>query len=256
MRKISHRDEGFFFIPLGVGDAFSARHYSSCLAVSAEGRWILIDCPHPIRKILREGSDKAGVALDADRIEAVVLTHLHADHASGLESLAFYNLYKLGRKTHVITHPEAARDLWPRHLFAGMGRTIPEPKGKAVERAFDDFFTLEVMREDAALTFGPFTITCRRTIHHLPTMGVRVMALGRTLAYSSDTSWDPGLVEWLMDADVILHETGNGIHTPYEALEALPASVRRRMRVIHVPDDFDFSGGRIKPLRQGRLYRV
>src|SRR5262249_4736515 len=67
-------------IPLGVGDAFSAVYYSSCLALEAEGAWLLIDCPHPIRKVLREGGAAAGVPLDVDRFTAVVLTHLHADH--------------------------------------------------------------------------------------------------------------------------------------------------------------------------------
>ena len=42
----------FRFICLGCGDAFSALYYSSCLAIEAGGRTLLIDCPHPIRKIL------------------------------------------------------------------------------------------------------------------------------------------------------------------------------------------------------------
>src|SRR5512140_3729874 len=82
---------GLAFVPLGVGDAFSALRYSSCVAVEAEGRWLLVDCPHPIRKILREGSARAGVALDVGSFEAVVVTHVHADHASGLEVLGFYS---------------------------------------------------------------------------------------------------------------------------------------------------------------------
>ena len=80
----------FRFIPLGVGDAFSARYYSSCLALEAEGTWLLIDCPHPIRKLMREASVAAGVELDADRIAAICLTHLHADHCSGLEGIGLF----------------------------------------------------------------------------------------------------------------------------------------------------------------------
>jgi hypothetical protein len=61
--------EGFTFIPLGVGDAFTARYYTSCIALQAGGRRLLIDCPHPIRKILREGGASAGVDLDLSNIE-------------------------------------------------------------------------------------------------------------------------------------------------------------------------------------------
>ena len=42
-------------IPLGVGDAFSARHYTTCLALGVDDSWLLIDCPHPVRKMLDYG---------------------------------------------------------------------------------------------------------------------------------------------------------------------------------------------------------
>src|SRR3970282_1499137 len=53
---------GLSFVPLGVGDAFTAIYYTSCMALESGGRWILVDCPHPIRKILREGGAAARVA--------------------------------------------------------------------------------------------------------------------------------------------------------------------------------------------------
>ena len=66
---------GMRLLPLGVGDAFSALNYSTCLALEAEGAWLLIDCPHPIRKMLREASISAGVVLGIEQVRAVVLTH-------------------------------------------------------------------------------------------------------------------------------------------------------------------------------------
>ena len=79
-------------IPLGVGDAFTARHYTTCLALGVDDAWLLIDCPHPVRKMWREASLSALVeALDLDRVVGVAITHLHADHASGLEDFAYCN---------------------------------------------------------------------------------------------------------------------------------------------------------------------
>src|SRR3954452_9723635 len=95
---------GLRFVCLGVGDAFSARWYSSCLAVESGGTWLLVDCPHPIRKILREAGEACGERLDIDVFSAVVLTHLHADHASGLEGLGFYSHFILKRPAVVVTH--------------------------------------------------------------------------------------------------------------------------------------------------------
>ena len=83
-------------IPLGVGEAFTARHYTTCLALGADDDWILIDCPHPVRKMLREGSTAAGIPLDLDRISAVAVSHLHADHCCGLEDFGYYSFYRAG----------------------------------------------------------------------------------------------------------------------------------------------------------------
>src|SRR5437660_10987392 len=97
---------GLRLVPLGVGDAFSALYYSSCLAPEAEGSWLLIDCPHPIRKILRESGLAAGLGLDVGQFGALVLTHLHADHSSGLEGLAFFSRFVLGRRMPLLSHPD------------------------------------------------------------------------------------------------------------------------------------------------------
>src|SRR5258708_34943926 len=95
---------GLAVVALGVGDAFSARYYSSCLAVGAEGAWLLVDCPHPIRKILREAGGAAGVALDAGDFAAVVVSHLHADHSSGLQGFGYFPPFVLRRRTRLRAH--------------------------------------------------------------------------------------------------------------------------------------------------------
>jgi hypothetical protein len=47
-----------------------------------------------------------------------------------------------------------------------------------------------------------------------------------------------------------------GVHTPYEKLAALPANLRSRMRLTHLPDDFDAASSVIEPLYQGRCYVI
>jgi ribonuclease BN (tRNA processing enzyme) len=243
------------FVCLGTGDAFSARWYSSSLAIEAEGVWLLFDCPHPIRKILREAGESAGVPLDIDRFAAVALSHLHADHASGLEGWAFFSKFVLNRRAVVLTHPEVAEPLWG-HLSASMGPILSAPGGQTVANERDDYFEIHSLDETAPVQFGPFSIECRRTLHHIPTFAMRIHAAGRTLALSADTSFDPELIAWLSAADLIVHETNVGIHTPYERLAALPAELRQKMRLTHYPDDFDTAGSVIEPLEQGQLYTV
>ncbi|MBM4115641.1 MAG: ribonuclease Z, partial [Phycisphaerae bacterium] len=41
-------------LPLGVGSAFSSRYYGSSCVIQGPGGNILVDCPDPIRKVIRE----------------------------------------------------------------------------------------------------------------------------------------------------------------------------------------------------------
>jgi ribonuclease BN (tRNA processing enzyme) len=241
----------------GVGDAFSARYYSSCLAVEADGSWLLIDCAHPIRKVLREASISAGISLDLDRITGVALSHLHADHCSGLEVLGFYNRFALDRRAPLLAHPLVSERLWDAHLAAGMESAIQKPGQPPALRRLEDFFELLPLSESKAVTFGPFSIRCRQTVHTVPTTAFLVRAGDRCLGYSADTAFDPGLIDWLAGADLIVHETNPGLlHTPYADLVALPDAIRAKMRLIHYPDNFDLDQSVIEPLHQGRLYKV
>lgn len=244
------------FLPLGVGDAFSALRYSSCLAVEAEGQVLLIDCPHPIRKMLREASQASGVPLDVDRVAGVALTHLHADHSSGLEGLAYFSFFVLKRKLALLAHPDVTRRLWDGHLAAGMECLIEQHGAAPNPKHFEDYFAHTPLSLEAPVRFGPFTLECRRTYHHLPTTAFRIRAGGRCLGYSADTAFDEGLIAWLAEADLVVHETNHGVHTPYEKLAALPAELRARMRLIHYPDDFALEASNIEPLAQGRRYTV
>jgi ribonuclease BN (tRNA processing enzyme) len=242
---------GLRLLALGVGDAFSALSYSTCLALEAEGAWLLIDCPHPIRKILREAAQAAGLSLDVGQLSATVLTHLHADHSSGLEGLAFYYRYRLGRRAQLLTHPEVLARLWDGHLAGSMGGT-----GKP-GRGLDEFFEITPLDEGHAVQVGPFAVRCRRTLHSVPTFALQVQAAGRCLGYSADTAFDPTLIDWLAPADLIVHESGSGpMHTPYEELARLPAALRAKMRLVHYADSFDLAASVIEPLRQGQCLEV
>jgi glyoxylase-like metal-dependent hydrolase (beta-lactamase superfamily II) len=242
------------FVPLGVGDAFSALRYSSSLAIEHDGAVLLLDCPHPLLKMLRDARTATGLALDPERIIGVALTHLHADHASGLETFAFFCHFTLGRRLPIAAHPDVLARLWDGHLAAGMEQLLPTVGADIVPRGLEDYFELHPL--DGAVQLGPFAIDGRRTIHPIPTTALRVRAGGRTLGHSADTAFDEGLIAWLADADLILHETGHGIHTPYAALAALPAPLRARMRLTHYPDDLDLATSAIEPLVERRVYAV
>ena len=119
-------------IPLGVGEAFTARHYTTCMLLGAGDDWVLIDCPHPVRKMLREGGQAAGLALDLEGVRGVLLSHLHADHACGLEDFGYYSHFVLRRRARVLAHPEVLAGMWEGLLASGMGSMRLDPSAPPV----------------------------------------------------------------------------------------------------------------------------
>ncbi len=245
-------------LPLGVGDAFSNRFYSSAVAVETGGRWLLFDCPHPIRKMMREASAAAALdpPLDIGALDGVILSHLHADHSSGLEGLGYFARFLLGRKATLVIHPDVLAHLWDGHLRAGMENLKFAPHADPIQLGLTDYFDIKLLDFKEPVEVGPFRIEARPTIHHIPTTAVRIHGGGRTLGLSADTYFDETLIAWLAESDLFFHETNHGIHTPYELLAALPAEVRKKMRLIHYPDDFDIAQSAIEVLEQGRIYEV
>jgi ribonuclease BN (tRNA processing enzyme) len=234
---------------LGVGDAFSRLGYSTCFLVEHGGFSLLIDCPHPIRKVLYEAG-----APDLDQIDAALITHLHGDHCSGLEGLLWFCRFALGRKARIVAHPAVLARTWER-LAPGMD-TLRDDLGGVHGLTLDELAETAQLSTTTPVQIGPFSIEARLTKHHIPTTALRISAGGSTLAYSCDTSFDPALLEWLSIGDLVIHETNLGIHTPIEDLLEVAEPLRSKLALVHYPDDFDVEGCELRCLRAGEVVEL
>ncbi len=271
----------FHVVVLGVGDTFSQDHYPTSLLLSCDGFLLAIDCPDMYRRVLKDArarlsegsSTKSNAAagatpvsvpvsasmspddLDLRHIHHVLLTHVHGDHMNGREGVAFYKRFVEGRRLHLITTAEVREVLWDQRLRASMGTLWDGTRHR--EMQFDDYFECTILDWAEVNHVGPYAVSLRRTIHHVPTCALRVEAGGRTLGYSCDTAFDPTLIDFLASADLIIHETNMGpAHTAHPALMSLPEDVRARMRLIHYPDFFQPSHSPFPLLREGQCLSV
>ncbi len=237
---------------LGVGGAFSQKYYSTSIVVFCNGGTVLIDCPHPIRKMLKEA--QLSVPIDVGDIDTVLVSHLHADHSSGLEGFLFYSRFRIGKRASLAAHGRVLERLWNNHLAAGMDTL--EIEGKTQTSSLSDFADTIELYDNSVVKTGAFEVACRQTKHHIPTYAFKLYAEGRAVGFSADTDFDPTLIEWLSECDLIIHETNIGIHTPYEKLAELPLSLRKKMRLIHYPDNFATESSAIEPMLQGKLITI
>lgn len=220
----------------GVGDAFSRHHWGTNFLCRKDGFVLAVDCPDSYRRALKDNAfDHEGTLLDAQHIDGLFLTHLHGDHVNGLEMLLAYRKFVAGGKLDLWTTPEVTDVLWEKRLKVSLGTMFDGEYYNGMH--LDDYVGLEDVPWGTPVEIGPFTVQTRRTIHHIPTAGLRISDGEHVLGYSCDTAWDPDHIEWLSDADLIIHETSLGpAHTPLHRLEELPQPIRDKLLVIHYPD--------------------
>jgi ribonuclease BN (tRNA processing enzyme) len=236
---------------LGVGDTFSEKHTTHSLLLEHDGFKLAIDCPDSYRRVLRQARDKAGGAdaLDLFAIDDFLITHIHGDHMNGLEGVGYFKLFAQKKPANLHTIAPVKDGLWERRLKAPMGQLI----GRG-ELAFEDYYAWNELSTTSHSRVGPFEIEARITKHHVPTSALFVRCGGSSIGISSDTAFDPSLIEWLARADVIVHETNYGpAHTAYSDLLGLDAAVKSRMRLIHYPDEFDIAKSEIPCLWEGQV---
>jgi ribonuclease BN (tRNA processing enzyme) len=241
---------------LGVGDTFTERHVTHALLLEHDGFRLAIDCPDSYRRVLRQARDRVGGSLastlDLFAIDDVLITHVHGDHMNGLEGVAYFKHFAQKKALNLHTIAPVKDRLWEERLGSSMGRMWD---GRAFkDLRFEDYFAWNELPLDATTTIGPFTVRARTTRHHVPTSALVVECGGRSVGISSDTAFDPALIAFLATADLVVHETNYGpAHTAYADLLGLDEATKRKMRLIHYPDEFDVAASAIPALVEGQV---
>ena len=139
-------------------------------------------------------------------IDAVFVSHLHADHC--LDLCGYYVM----RKYHP-TGPQPRIPVWgPAGTADRMARAydLPVDPGMHEEFAFHDY--------TGRVELGPFVVEARQVVHPVTAYALTVTAGGRTLVYSGDTGPCDALDEAATGADVLLAEASfeSGTDNPPE----------------------------------------
>lgn len=165
-------------------------------------------------------------------IDAVLLSHLHADHCVDMTS--YYVLRKY--------HPSGAQPKIPVYGPKGtahrMARAYDLPHAPGMSEEFEFF------RYQGTFEIGPFRITPIEVDHPVPAYGLRVQVGDAVLAYSGDTGPTGALLEVAQGADIFLSEAAfrdgddnpTGLHlTGRQAGEFAAKAGAKRLVLTHIP---------------------
>jgi len=178
-----------------------------------------------------------------DELDAVVISHMHADHMLDLVTLRYvypWRALPAERRLRVVLPPGSADQM------------LDLAKGVGNARHFEDCFRLSEHDGTTPLAYGALSLQPIQTQHYIPCWGFRIEADGGRLAYTADTAPCSGLNDLADSADLILSEATlrsldedaappepRGHLTPAEAGTAARDAGSLRLMLTHLPVNGD-----------------
>ena len=214
----------------GSGDAFgSGGRFNTCFFLKTAKASLLVDCGASALPALK------GQGIDPNRIDAIVLSHLHGDHFGGIPFFLLDGQFLARRETPLlIAGPPGARA----RIDASLEAFFPKSTGSKWRFPWR---VEEIPVGVQSDVLGHSLITAE-VIHQsgAPSTALRLSDGERTFAYSGDTEWTDALLPIANAADLFICEcyayagklTG---HMSWEILQTkIPALAAKRLMVTHM----------------------
>lgn len=216
---------------LGVSSALSAGYKnfnSNMLLTSKSGKNLLIDCGYDIKHSLFEQNMSHG------DIDAVYISHLHADHVGGLEWLGF-SKYFIDKNVSTLFISNIIKDkLWNNVLSGGMSCL------ESAEASINTFFNVHTIMHNSFI-WEDINFELVKVKHsysnqrEIPCFGLLIKVAKKKIFITTDTRYCPNLLMPIFEkADIIFHDCETSIqismqHARYNDLKLLPSQIRAKM---------------------------
>ena len=218
---------------VGSGSAFTMANFHTNLVFWNTKRpndRLMLDCGSDVRHSL------AAAGIDQTMISGVYISHLHGDHAGGLEWLGFITHFDPRcEPPDLYISRSISGALWSNVLSGGM-RSL---QGEVAD--LETYFDVHRIGPNGGFTWDGVDFRLVQGIHIYdgfaiqPSFGLMFDVGGRTVFWTSDSQYAPEqLNDFYRPADVIFHDCETApyeskVHAHYNKLRQLPDEVRAKM---------------------------
>lgn len=237
---------------LGTGNAFAKAYYNNNALLESGGRTLMLDCGTTAPRALYE------LGIGFDTIDAILVSHIHADHIGGLEEFAFQCKFVYRRKPILYISSQLVEPLWEHSLRGGL-----EQEGF---QSLDDYFEVRPLEVGVPADLLPGLKVELVLTSHIPGKTSYSILLNDYFFYTADMVFDRELLERMVSErgvsvifhDCQLHPPGF-VHADLPKLLTLPEELQKMIYLMHYGDDQpEFIGqtGRMKFVEQHKVYEI
>ena len=225
----------------GTGAAFNLDSYQTNVIIQHNGKNLLVDAGMFAPLALRD------IGMTYKDIDALYVTHLHADHVGGIEYLAFTTYFDptVKNKITLIANNELTREMWTHTLMGGL-KSI---QGK--RPILSDYFDTQMIRKNGKFYWEDIRFDIVQSVHIMdgyaivPSFGLMITLpeTGKKLYYTGDTQFNPNqIMDFYREADYIVQDCEttpykSGVHANFTELEGLPADIKAKMILTHYKEN-------------------
>jgi ribonuclease BN (tRNA processing enzyme) len=241
--------------------------------VEEDGTAVLVDCGNGVFAKLRERIDYVDV-------DAVVISHLHADHFLDLVPYSYALTYAPRQQpVPVARWPGTDCPACPElHVPPGAQQLFRRVVGAwGNEDLIENAFQLREYDPASEIEIGPIRITFQSVPHFTETFAMSISSTNGSgrIVYGADSSPTEALTEFAREADLMLVEatlprperTGMRGHlTPEEAGGHAKGAAAKRLVLVHISDELDANwardeaaqafGGPVEVAAEGAVFEV
>lgn len=172
-------------IPIGIWGGYpKANEATSSFLIEHEGFHCLIDCGSGVLSSLQN-------YLPLEKLDAVVISHYHADHIADIGSLQYSRLIQF-----YLGQPVPALPIY--------GHTKDEENFAKLSYK-EQSLGIGISEEDV-VQIGPFEVSFCRTVHPVYCLAMKFRIGDHSIVLTADTEWRNELVDFAHGADLLISE--------------------------------------------------